>query len=152
MSTAAGATSAAPAIDYRHAPRVPRRGRRPWTVIAGIAGTVVISLLAISLLYYKWYANDEYTTTIIVWGFDSWDGARVSVTGTNLPKGELEDRLSAGRDMLVRFHVPPGDYVVNVTKDGKLLAKRTSEAPLKPNMIWWAARVPPPPTTRAAAP
>src|SRR5258705_12038836 len=60
-SAAIGPTAAAAPVDPAHA------GVRPWVVVFGIATTVFISLLAISLLYYKWYKTEDYETTIVVW-------------------------------------------------------------------------------------
>lgn len=143
-SMSAGVAPAPPAPGYRKTLPKPQ-GKRPRIVVAGIAGAVVLSLLAIALLYYKWYKAEDYTATIIVWAPEAWNEAKVSVTGPNLAAGELTGTLSDKANMLIRFHVPPGEYVVRVIKDGTVVARRASDprSPLRTNVIWWPFRAPP---------
>jgi hypothetical protein len=119
-------------------------GMRPWVVIFGIATTVFISLLAISLLYYKWYKTEDYDATIVVWAPDEWNGATVDVSGGRLPPQGLSQDLSEDEHMLIRFHVPGGGYIVRVHRDGKTLAERETPPmrPLRPHMIWWPFKAP----------
>src|SRR4051812_6551054 len=130
--------TAAPRADAAHA------GVRPWVVIFGIATTVFISLLAISLLYYKWYKIEDYDTTIVVWAPDEWNGATVDVSGEHLPSPGLSHDLSEDDHMLIRFHVPAGGYIVRVHRDGKTLAERETPVtrPLRSRMIWWPFKAP----------
>jgi hypothetical protein len=117
-------------------------GVRPWVVALGILSTVVITLLAISLLYYKWYKAEEYQTTIVVWAPDEWKGATVEVTGGGLPPQGLSRELTEADHLLIRFHVPPGAYTVRVLRDGQTLAQRDPTRALAPHMIWWPFRAP----------
>jgi hypothetical protein len=110
----------------------------------------VISLLAIGVLYYKWYKDrvEPNQVIIAVWGPDgtkegeaSWDGAKVTVRGMTNPDWVATDTLELKEHMLLRFHVPPGLYRVRVEKDGKMLAER--ESPQKSFLVWWPFRAPP---------
>jgi hypothetical protein len=123
-----------------------REGKpRVWVVAAGIATAVFISLLAISVLYYTWYKAEDYDTTIVVWGWQNWEGATVEVTGSNLPKGHLTRTLDDADHLVIRFHVPPGSYRVRVEKDGQLIAERATDQlrPLSARTIWWPFRASP---------
>jgi hypothetical protein len=119
-------------------------GVRPWVVIFGIATTIFISLLAISLLYYKWYKTEDYDTTIVVWAPSEWNGATVDVSGEHLPPSGLTHELNEDDHMLIRFHVPPGGYSVRIHRDGKTLAERVTDptSPLRSRMIWWPFKAP----------
>src|SRR5438105_1266458 len=64
------------------APAPPRRlvgPRRQLVIIFGITSSLLLSALAIGLLYVKWYKAPDYDTTIIVWGEPDWAGAKVTV-------------------------------------------------------------------------
>jgi hypothetical protein len=137
-SDASTLKSAAAPVDPAHA------GVRPWVVVFGIATTVFISLLAISLLYYKWYKTEDYDTTIVVWAPAEWNGATVDVSGGRLPPQGLTQDLNEDEHMLIRFHVPPGGYSVRVHRDGKTLAERVTDPmrPLRAHMIWWPFKAP----------
>jgi len=62
-------TSGAPVDDDDDAAPPPRLvgHRRQRVVVVGIALTTAISLMAISLLYYRWATKAEPTASIIVW-------------------------------------------------------------------------------------
>jgi len=133
----------APSTSRRSAPGAAVRSRRPWIVTTGIVLATIISLLSISVLYYKWYRSEEYETVIIVWGPRDWDGAVAKVTGPGLPSGGLSRELREDDNVLVRFHVPPGAYVVRIEKDGRTIQQRATPRPLGQKMIWWPFRAPP---------
>jgi hypothetical protein len=125
---------------------VPEGKPRAFVVLLGIAAAVFISLVAVSVLYYRWYKAEDYETTIVVWGFPEWDGATVEVTGPGLPEGRLTRKLEDTEHLVIRFHVPPGSYTVRVQKDGKLLAERSTDqrtGPLAAQTIWWPFRASP---------
>ena len=120
--------------------------RRQRVVTVGILSTTILSLLAISLLYYRWAKRPDPEAIIVVWAGDdrSWDGATVTVRGGSLGM-PLKYTLRADENLIVRFHVPPGDYSVRVTdKDGRLLGERQSppQRPLQAGLIWWPFRAP----------
>jgi hypothetical protein len=119
--------------------------RRQLVIVFGITSSLLISALAIGLLYVKWYKAPEYDTTIIVWGEPGWAGAVVTVTGSGTPDINLSGSLSEAENLLVRFHVPPGDYRVRVVKDGRVLAERGGRVLSHPGVltIWWPFRRPP---------
>jgi hypothetical protein len=124
----------------------PARQGNKWVIRIGIVATVLVSLLAVSVLYRTWYRTETRDALIIVWGPDdkSWDGARVVVTGPGLT-GALSTELTAEDHMLARFHVPPGHYLVRVTRpDGKVLAERAThpDRPMLSKMFWWPFRAP----------
>jgi hypothetical protein len=124
----------------------PVRPGNKWVIRIGIAATVLVSLLAVSVLYRSWYRAEKYDAMIIVWGPDdaSWDGARVVVSGPGL-SAALSKELSKDEKMLARFHVPPGHYLIRVTgPDGKVLAERAThrDRPMLSKMIWWPFRAP----------
>lgn len=130
------------------APPRPRRlvgPRRQLVIIFGITSSLLISALAIGLLYAKWYKAPEYDTTIIVWGEPDWAGAKVTVQGSGPPDVNLWGELWPSENMLIRFHVPPGDYRVRVVKDGRLLAERGGRVLSHAGVltIWWPFRRPP---------
>jgi hypothetical protein len=121
--------------------------RRQRVVMVGIAATTILSLLAISLLYYRWAKRPDAEAMIVVWAGDdkAWDGATVTVRGGSLG-APLTYQLRADENLIVRFHVPPGDYKVKVTdKDGHVLGERQSppQRPLQAGLIWWPFRAPP---------
>lgn len=138
------------AADDAAAPLGPPRlvgHRRQKVVTVGILSTAILSLLAISLLYYRWAKRPDPEATIVVWAGDdrAWDGATVTVRGGNLGV-PLTYTLTAEENLIVRFHVPPGDYSVRVTgKDGRVLGQAQSppQRPLQAGLIWWAFRAPP---------
>ena len=135
-------TTRPPSPELPVAPAL-RGPRRQWVVVIGILVATVISLLSISVLYYKWYRSDEYDTIIIVWGPREWDGAVAKVSGPALPTGALSYTLREEDNNVVRFHVPPGEYSVRVVKEGKVLDQRTTPRRLGAKMIWWPFRAPP---------
>ena len=140
-------TSGAPVDDDDDAAPPPRLvgHRRQRVVVVGIALTTAISLMAISLLYYRWATKAEPTASIIVWAYDpGWDAATVTVRGGGL-RAPLRAPLRAQDNLLVRFHVPPGDYVVRVeSPTGQLLGQRQNklQQPLRVGSIWWPFRAP----------
>ena len=141
----AGAPMSAEPVDNDGPPPRLVGHRRQRVVMVGIALTTVISLLAISLLYYRWATKAEPTASIVVWGKDpEWDGATVTVRGGGL-RAPLRAVVHAEDDLIVRFHVPPGDYVVRVeSPTGKVLGQRqnTMRQPLAAGTIWWPFRAP----------
>jgi hypothetical protein len=148
----AGAPMSAAPVDNEAPPPRLVGHRRHRVVIVGIALTVVISLMAISLLYYRWATKLEPTASIVVWaGSDaSWDGATVTVRGGGL-RGPLSAVLRAEDNLIVRFHVPPGDYAVRVeAPGGRVLARKQTrvQQPLQVGSIWWPFN-PPPAATQA---
>jgi hypothetical protein len=121
--------------------------RRQRVVAVGIAATTILSLLAIAVLYYRWAARPDPTAIIVVWAGNepTWEGATATVRGGGLT-APLSYVLRAEENLLVRFHVPPGDYQVQVRdKRGQLLGQRQMppNRPLKPGTIWWPFRAPP---------
>ena len=131
----------------------PEAKPRTFVVVLGIAAALFISLIAVSVLYFRWYKAEDYETTIVVWGFPEWDGATVEVTGPGLPEGQLTRKLDDSEHLVIRFHVPPGSYTVKVRKDGKLLAERTTDqrtGALAAQTIWWPFRVSPAATQMGA--
>jgi len=127
-------------------PLDPEAKPRTFVVVIGIAAALFISLVAVSVLYYRWYKAEDYETTIVVWGFPEWNGATVQVTGPGLPEGRLTRKLDDSEHLVIRFHVPPGSYTVRVEKDGKMLAERTTDqrtGPLAAQTIWWPFRASP---------
>ena len=121
--------------------------RRQRVVTVGIVSTAILSLLAISLLYYRWAKRPDPEAMIVVWAADdrAWDGATVTVRGGSLG-APLAYTLRADENLIVRFHVPPGEYAVRVTdKDGHLLGEAQSppRRPLLAGLIWWPFHAPP---------
>jgi len=154
VGTGLGATPPPPlprnAPDDDAAPPGPPRltgYRRQRVVTVGILATTILSVLAISLLYYRWAKRPDPEAMIVVWADDdkAWDGATVTVRGGSLG-APLTYQLRADENLIVRFHVPPGDYSVRVTaKDGHVLGQRQSppQRPLQAGLIWWPFRAPP---------
>jgi hypothetical protein len=131
----------------------PEGKSRTVIVVLGIAAAVFLSLVAVSILYYRWYKAEDYDTTIVVWGWPDWNGATVEVTGPGLPEGRLTRKLDDSEHLVIRFHVPPGDYTVRVEKDGKLLGRRSTDertGPLAAQTIWWPFRASPAATQMGA--
>ena len=118
------------------------RPARPFSVGFGIAAATLISLLAIGVLYYKWYKDkiDPNEPVIAVWGDPSWAGAKVTVRSVTTPDWVASGTLEEQEHVLIRFHVPAGVSKLRVEKDGKVLAER--EAQLGPNIVWWPFRKP----------
>jgi len=149
---AGGAAPMSPMLadDDGDGDRARRGGARQWIVGLGIVGAIVVSSAAIALLYYKWYKTDEYQTTIVVWGQPEWEGDTVTVRGSGLPT-QLSKDLAPNEGMVIRFHVPPGTYLVRVTdKEGRKVAEQFSDNALSDRMIWWPFRRLPPPATHPA--
>ncbi len=121
-----------------------RGPRRATLIVVSLLGALLISAVAIGILYSRWYRAEHYESTIVVWGPPDWDQAKVTVTGAALPQGRLESAVSKESDLMRRFHVPPGRYVVRVEKDGQLLAEQSGEIPPNPSgrMIWWPFKAP----------
>jgi hypothetical protein len=111
-------------------------------VTVGIALTTLISLVAISLLFFRWATRPEPEALIVVWAGqnEAWDGATVSVRGGPLGSA-LTYVLRKDENLIVRFHVPPGaGYDVRVRdKDGRVVGERRSPGGvvLRSGMVWW---------------
>jgi hypothetical protein len=61
--------------------------------------------------------------------------------------------LRSDENLIVRFHVPPGDYLVKVEDPrGRVLAQRQSplQESLRTGSIWWPFRAPPAATQAGA--
>jgi hypothetical protein len=144
-SHAPGTTTAAGA----HRPGEAHRPGKPWVIGTAIVATVVVGLLAVSVLYYQWFRTEQRDALIIVWGADdgAWDGATATVAPLSTSGGPtLSKRLSGDENLLVRFHVPPGHYLVRVTAaNGRVLGERKThpQRPMQSKMIWWPFRAPP---------
>ena len=119
-------------------------------LIFGITSAVVISSLAIALLYAKWYSSEDYTAMIVVYGEEAWDGAIVVVKGPSIAPNGLSAKLEADNNLMIRFHVPPGNYDVNIYKDGKPLLPQRRVTGLKADNWAWPYRQPS--TTRKSTP
>lgn len=151
----AGAPMSTEPVEEESSPHRLIGHRRRRVVVVGIALTTAISLLAITLLYYRWATKAEPTASIVVWGGtdQAWDGASVIVRGGGL-RAPLRAVVRAEDNLIVRFHVPPGDYIVRVeSPTGKVLGQRQNamQQPLRVGTIWWPFRAPPA-ATQASAP
>jgi hypothetical protein len=142
----AGAPSSAGPVDEDAAPLRLVGHRRQRVVAVGIAATALLSVVAVSLLYYRWATKSEPTVAIVAWGRTAaWDGARVTVRGTGL-RAPLRSVLRADDNLMVRFHVPPGEYVVRAEDPrGGLLeeSQMLVEDPRHAGRVWWPFRMPP---------
>ena len=125
-------------------------GAPRWFVRLGIVAAVSISLVAISLLYYRWYKAEDFESTIIVWAPADWKGAIVRVSGATLAGSELTRELDDEEHPLIRFHVPPGVYRVRVQRNGQTLAERPTSPNLTVRMIWCPFRIAPAATQMGA--
>jgi hypothetical protein len=134
--------TAAPAPHEQARPRARRLTgpRRQLMITFGITASLVISALAIGVLYSKWSKAPVYETTIVAWGEKGWEGAKVTVTSPELPGGSLSDTFDEA--LVIRFHVPQGDYRIRVVKDGRTLAERGARLYHEPDKlaIWWPFR------------
>jgi hypothetical protein len=66
------------------------------------------------------------------------------VTGPTLP-APLTDQIKAPDNMILRFHVPPGQYVVKARKElspRPLVAVHQTREPLTAHMTWWPFEAP----------
>jgi hypothetical protein len=125
-------------------PRDPNHRPRRWFIVFAIFSTAVLCCVIVALLYVQWFRSEDRSVLVIVWGPPEWDGATAVVSGPGL-SGELRHRLTKENDVLARFHVPPGLYVVSVVKDGQVLARkdRDPRRPLRSGGVWWPFRLPP---------
>jgi hypothetical protein len=147
MAAPAGGSGGGATAAGGESPR-PRRlvgPRRQLVIVFGITSSLILAVLTIGVLYMKWYGTSEYNTKIIVWGEREWVGAKVTVDGPLLQNGPLVAELSDPETPLIRFHVPPGEYVVRVTRDGRLLGERKGRITSHTNRvtIWWPFKRPP---------
>ncbi len=126
-------------MDERYQLRGPRRR---IMIILGISATAIISALAVALLYSKWAGSEDYSATIIVYGEEAWDGAIVTVKGSGLPPQGLSAPLEKSSNLLIRFHVPPGNYFINVLKNGKPIIREHQVTGLKADQQAWPFRPP----------
>jgi hypothetical protein len=139
---APGATGSAPAPASR-----PRR----WLIHVAIVATALLCVATVAMLYLQWWRTETRNSLIIVWGEPSWEGAVAEVTGPALPPQGFKHTLTKEGDLLARFHVPAGIYLVRVYKiddRGKVtteLARKSRDPmrPLQPGGIWWPFRAPP---------
>jgi hypothetical protein len=109
-----------------------------------ILSTAALCCVIVALLYVQWFRSEDRSVLLVVWGPPEWDGATAVVSGPGLP-GELRHRLDKKDDLLARFHVPPGLYVVRVVKGERVLAQRARDPmrPLRAGGVWWPFRAPP---------
>ena len=147
MSSAAPVAGAPAAeTDPQRRPRRLVGPRRQRMIVFGIGVALLISAVSIGILYAKWYQHEQHAATIIVWGEPDWDGARVTVTGVELRDGPLLSELAARDNLMIRFHVPAGEFLVRVTaKDGRVLGERRVRAARRGNAATtvWAFKYPP---------
>lgn len=123
-------------------PNVLRGPRRQIAIVFGIGATIIISILAITLLYVKWYRVEEPTSIIVAWGFEGWDGVVVRVTGSNLPPEGLTGVITEKKGLMERFHVPPGNYEVTAYRKGQKVL-RAQVKDLTHRSLVWPFRSPP---------
>ena len=125
-------------------PADPHHRPRRWFVVFAIFSTAALCCVVIAVLYVQWFRTDDRSSLIVVWGPPEWDGATAVVSGPAL-QGELRHRMEKEDDMLARFHVPPGIYVVEIRKDNRVIDRKAREnmRPLRSGGIWWPFRAPP---------
>jgi hypothetical protein len=131
------------------APGAPRPRR--WLIYFAILATAVLCVVTIAMLYLQWWRTEPRNSIIVVWGEPGWEGATAEVTGPALPPEGLKQVLRKEHDLLARFHVPSGVYVVRVyttDKSGRVsreLVRRARDPmrPIQPGGIWWPFRAPP---------
>ena len=110
------------------------RNHRPWVIGLAVLSAALVGVLAVIVLYHRSSREEAYTNIIYVWGLDdSWNGAKVIVTGNNL---RFVDQITEKQHLSCRFHVPAGDYTVSVEKNGRTLAaQEQSAAGLQPHLV-----------------
>lgn len=137
----------APVPEGKHHRPPEIRPHRPWMIGLAVISAAMVGVLAVIVLYHRSSREEGYTNLIYVWGQDdSWAGARVIVTGKNLPEGGFVDELTVKNHLSCRIHVPAGTFEVRVEKDGRTLARARSNSALSDNLnswTWWPFRAPP---------
>jgi hypothetical protein len=135
----------APRMPGAQTPAKPEKPpHRPVVIGFAVLSAALVALLAIVVLYHRTSREEGYTNTIVVWGKDdSWDGAKVIVTGSNLPDAVFEGELMKSNHLACRFHVPGGNFMVVVKKDGRVLDRVVTNPALTMHTIWWPCKAPP---------
>lgn len=129
--------------------RYPHRGRRligprrKAALVLGLSAVGLLTLVCVSILFYRWVTVEPSSAMVAVTGHPSWVGATVTVSGPKM-KEDLSARYEPGQPMLLRFHVPPGAYSVRVERNGKLIESRSTppERNLTSGSIWWPFKFP----------
>jgi hypothetical protein len=134
-----------PRTPVEQRPQPPEnKPHRPWVILFAVLTAALVGFLAIVVLYHRTSREETYSNTVVVWGRDdSWNGAKVTVTGSNLPEGGFEGELTTANHLACRFHVPAGNFAVVVQKDGRTLDRAITNPPLTAHTIWWPCRAPP---------
>jgi hypothetical protein len=124
-----------------------QRPHRPWMIGLAVLSAALVGVLAVIVLYHRSSREETYANLIYVWAMDdSWTGAKVIVTGDNIPPGGFEEELTQSNQLACRIHVPAGTYEVRVEKDGRTLARARSNPALSGSFAswtWWPFRAPP---------
>jgi hypothetical protein len=99
---------------------------RTWLVHGAIIVAFAVFITVVSLLFVRWWSGSRVpSATMEFFGDERLAGVQVRVDGTNLDAARLE-RLTAENGYRVRFAVPAGLYLVQVTRDGHPLTTEST--------------------------
>ena len=89
-------------------------------VILMITLAIVLFLVAVALIAYRWLITSEPTTELIIEGNEALAGAEASVKEVNESTGH-QAKFGEGGRLAIPFYLDPGAYIVRVTRDGEVL-------------------------------
>jgi hypothetical protein len=129
------------------APAIDPSGR---FVVSMIVLTVVLFLLAVGMLAYRWMITTEPTALLVIDGSEALSGAEASVTGVD-DKVERKSVFGEGDRFSLPFYLDAGAYTVKITRNGEILDQREvtlqSHQGIKIDLIHWEPKLTTQPST-----
>jgi hypothetical protein len=118
----------APTVSSTRAAVAPRAAappppRRALARLA-VAGTALVFVAAVALLFYRWVGAREPTSYVVIYGTPRWDGMTATVEGVGLSGGSVTVTLSADNDYRTAIFLDHGDYRIRISDGSRTIFER----------------------------
>ena len=113
-------------------------------VVSMIVLTILLFLLAVGMLAYRWMVTTEPTALLVIDGSEALAGAEASVQAVE-DKIDHKSIFGEGDRYSLPFYLDPGVYTVKITRNGEVLDQREvtlqSHQGIKIDLMHWEPKL-----------